>query len=476
MDIQQNEINRWAKEHDHEIVGWWEDRRISGDMAVREGRDSLIAEAKKVHADGIVASDLSRWTREDALAAFSLLNELRGAGIEVKTVAEAWLDLSQPFAYTILVALIERNHQQLETTRANTRKGLRASQEAGTWIGRVPWGWQRVRELRADGGVRVPGKNYWIKPARPAEIRRLFEARAEGRSWAGIERVTGIRAASVREILTNEINRQVVSDELFDRAQRTGTLSNANARAYLLSGLLICPWCGRRMIGNVQRVWGPAGKTAHYRCKVWDNAIAHPWRAISERLVIRHLVAALERIRLSDADRAAVETKLRRSAPNQAALVKAHEKRVAQLEAKRRRVENGLAEGLIRPDRARQMLAEISDSETHLAPPPVVIAEAAANLTQLGSLPALIERARAAWLDQAEGGEAGEVARDVVYAANAVLREVVSRIEWPERRVKYRPRIVFAARYAAVIAVAEETTRQAARPRLRVVRSAATGA
>lgn len=441
MTIQKTEIEKWAAEGRHEIAAWFDDQATSGDTATRAGRDALLEFAKSQQAEAIVVSDLSRWTREDAMAAFALLDHLRKSGLRVVTVAEAWLDLSQPFANVVLAALLERNNQMLQTTRTNTSNGLKASQAAGTWIGAVPWGWKRVRELRADGGIRQPGTDYGIEPAEPEELRRIFHLRATGRSWHGIERDVGIRAATVREILTNQVNRKVVGDELFDRAQRSTAVERSDSRSYLLAGLLHCPWCGNRMIGNTGKVWRGLAKAPHYRCKVY--ASDHPWRAMSERLVIRHVIAALEAVRVTDIDRAVVASRLHQSHPGQAAAMKAYEKRVREIETRRRNIEEGVAKGAIRPERGRQLQAEEDEKEANLPPPPITVGTTEANLSLLESLPALVERARSGWPNEPE----------VTRATNAVLREVIARVDWPERKVKYRPRIVFAPRYAAIVSI-----------------------
>jgi hypothetical protein len=204
-------------------------------------------------------------------------------------------------------------------------------------------------------------------------------------------------------------------------------------------------------------------KSAHYRCKIWDTK--HPWRVMSERLIVRHLFAAVEPPRLQEQDRVAIQARLRRAQPGQAAAVKAREKQLRDIESRRRRIEEGLAGGLIRPERARAMLAELSDREASLPPQPVLAVAAEADLALLESLPAMLARARRAWPDEPE----------VTRAANAVLREVVARVEWPEPRVKYRPRVYFQPRYAALISVISTVpaSRAATASKKRAISSAA---
>ena len=43
--------------------------------------------------------------------------------------------------------------------------------------------------------------------------------------------------------------------------------------------------------------------------------------------------------------------------------------------------------------------------------------------------------------------------REGVLIANQLLRETIQRVEWPDRRIKYRPRIVLQPRYAGLYAL-----------------------
>jgi len=167
---------------------------------------------------------------------------------------------------------------------------------------------------------------------------------------------------------------------------------------------------------------------------------------MSERLIVRHLIAALELVRIEDTDRRAILTSLRQARPGQAAIIRERAKALRDLEARRRHVEDGVADGVIRKHRAKEMHEEIDRREREIPPPPVENISVEADLSLLEGLPEIIARARAGWPDE----------KDVVRAANAILREVVERIEWPERLVKYRPRVVFAPRYAAIISSVAE--------------------
>lgn len=491
MEIQEAEIKEWSAAKGHEIVGWFEDAAVSGDTAVRQGRDALLAAAAAMQAEGIVVANLSRWTRQDAPDAFRVLADLRDAGIQLKTVTEDWLDLSKPFGWSILALLLDRNNLELETIRANTRKGSQASRASGIWHGRLPWGWRRVRTLAQDGGTRVPGTDYGIEPAQRGAIRKMFEARASGMSTHTIGRRFEMRESSVREILRQERNQVVVGEDLWQRAQVATTWERHDSRGYLLAGLMVCPWCGRRMIGCARKGYGDDHhKNPYYQCRNFgappldgtrrprgrprmskgqEIGSDHPWRSVSERLFIRHLNALLESFVLSAEDQGAVVDRLAGSGAKQQAAAKAREKALRSLELQRKNIERGVATGTIRVETAKDLLAELLDREAELPPPPVLSTDPSADVALLAGLMPIVVRARQGWPDEPE----------VSRAANAILREVIHRIEWPieTRRKKYQPRIVLRDRYAAIWSAmrasnASSASRLAAARAKRVISSA----
>lgn len=121
-------------------------------------------------------------------------------------------------------------------------------------------------------------------------IPRVFELRAEGRSYPEIERLTGFKYSTVRQIVHNRaylgetqirgtwfpgIHQPLVSPELFEAAQR-GNRTGKRLGRDLLSGRVKCGNCGKRV--PIERS-GHAGGV--YRCKSRGHACGMPGRAAS---------------------------------------------------------------------------------------------------------------------------------------------------------------------------------------------------
>lgn len=77
LEVQADQITRWARDHRHKIVGWYRDEGESGTDPGRLGLLDAIAHAKT--ADGLVVPRLDRLAR-DVVLQETFLGELRRAG------------------------------------------------------------------------------------------------------------------------------------------------------------------------------------------------------------------------------------------------------------------------------------------------------------------------------------------------------------------------------------------------------------
>ncbi len=350
-------------------------------------------------------------------------------------------------------ALVEKNHLQLVEIRTKSKAGQQRAIRNGIWVGRVPYGWERVHQIseHEDGQPR-DGVNYWIRPNHRLrdKLTRIYELRAAERSWNSIERATGIDQETVRGILKNSRNREIVGDELWGRAQHVAVVQRADSdRAYLLSGILRCPWdrttekpdLSHRLIGQAAKTWEMAkGKATapsapRYICRNYRTE--HPWRSISERLIWRHIEPVLQCLVVAEADRELVASRLESLRPRSddgAARIE----EIARIERRRRRIEEGVAASVIRHDSAQEMLAKLDKEEAGIPPPQIESDDIRADLSLLSSLSGLI--AQLEW----------PADREQIAIANRLLRDVIIRVEWPDRPVKYKPRIVLSDRYVAL--------------------------
>lgn len=443
-DNQRDDILAWAAEKGEPIVDWRHSRFVSGDDSERFDLVEITGALKRADARGVVCADLSRWSRDDVPTFFSGLQKVLQAGYEVRWVSEDWLNLGQPFAWTMLSMLVERNHEALKEIRRKSSAGVRQAQSRGIWVGRIPFGWERAHRLdeEPDGKPR-PGVNYGIRPNHRlrGRVTRIYELRRDGHSWHDIERREGIDEQTIRGIVSAERNREVVGDELWAAAQRPGPTFRSDSRGYLLSGLLVCPWCGNRLIGSAVKGWETLKsdrtiKIPRYLCKTWRGQ--HPWRGLSEKRLMSHVLPVLDAMTIAPAQQAEVATRVGRPDREVEAIRRRVARERAGIESKRRRIEDRLADDLIRPERAREMLAELDDRASLIVEPPPPGSTVAADLSILASLGTLIREVD--WPDDRQG----------IVLANMLLREVIARITWPDRAVKYRPKVELNPRYAAI--------------------------
>jgi site-specific DNA recombinase len=128
----------------------------------------------------------------------------------------------------------------------NVRMGMRQAAETGRWQNRAPTGYDMVN------GELVPNE------AAPL-VRRVFELRAEGKSYPAIESEVGFKYSTVRHICENRVylgetrlrdewfpgnHPAVVSVELFDTANRSHIPGRRRSKD-MLSGKARCGPCGR---------------------------------------------------------------------------------------------------------------------------------------------------------------------------------------------------------------------------------------
>src|SRR6187551_1185549 len=73
--IQQEEIQRWARERDVEIVETHIDRDVSGAKEQRPGFEAAMESLRKRRADGIVVATLDRFSRQSTIDALKKVQE-----------------------------------------------------------------------------------------------------------------------------------------------------------------------------------------------------------------------------------------------------------------------------------------------------------------------------------------------------------------------------------------------------------------
>ena len=172
----------------------------------------------------------------------------------------------------------------------NVHLGITEAIAKGRWLNRAPSGYDMI--------------NGELKPNEmPPLIARVFELRSLGQSYPEIERATGIKYSTVRQICGNRvylgltrkldnwfpgIHQPLVTQTAFDAAQR-GNATGRRIGKDLLSGRVRCGQCERRIAVE----YNDKG-TAIYRCKHRGQGCNIPGRSApglqrAARLAIRVL-------------------------------------------------------------------------------------------------------------------------------------------------------------------------------------------
>ncbi len=159
----------------------------------------------------------------------------------------------------------------------NVRMGMEQAARKGRWLNRAPTGYSMV------DGMLVPNEDA-------AQVRRIFELRAAGESYTGIEAATGVNYSTVRQIIHNRvylgevrlrdqwfpgIHEALVTAQQFQAAHRAHVPGRRRGRD-LLSGRVRCGIC-HRIVGVDYNERGQA----IFRCWNRGRGCRQPGRSAS---------------------------------------------------------------------------------------------------------------------------------------------------------------------------------------------------
>lgn len=158
--------------------GW--DRKV-----VRPEFEEMMSAVRAGHVDAVVVFSLSRLTRQGALEAMLINEELARYGVRLVSVEEPYLDTSTPMGLAIfgLIAALAQQESDLKSAYITaTKETLRA---AGSHVsGMAPYGFQSIRQPRGDLVVvkLVPD------PAEAPHVRQMVEWALSGMAASAIAR------------------------------------------------------------------------------------------------------------------------------------------------------------------------------------------------------------------------------------------------------------------------------------------------
>lgn len=270
-ELQEEKCRAWCVANGHEVVAVVSDIMVSGGS---KDRFTSIFQALEDHSpDLFVVADLSRWTRDSVTRYFAVKAILDNAGCKLVSVDDAWMTTDMPFVDTITSARVEANQQERLILKRKTSEGVRKAVAAGKQMGRCyGWTWH-PRERHDHGGAQCELIGEWTQD-RDAIV-ALFEDWVSGVSLTDISLRHPVTRGAVRRHIIANRQREIVGDDLYDRAQATLRARSQRSDAKwgsLYAGLLVCPFCGWTLIQSGAH-WG------HYLCH--RRAQGHDWFSIS---------------------------------------------------------------------------------------------------------------------------------------------------------------------------------------------------
>jgi DNA invertase Pin-like site-specific DNA recombinase len=184
LEIQEQTIRGWARQHGHRVVLWARDEGVSGSngLDMREGLADALQAVRDHQAEGLVVSRLDRLAR-DLVLQEQLLADVRRMHAEVfsTSAAEASYlsdDPDDPSRKLIRQVLGAVNEYERAMIALRLRSGRRRKAENGGYAyGSPPYGWRAVgRELIEDADEQTA-------------LRRMRELRVGGSSFREIAAV-----------------------------------------------------------------------------------------------------------------------------------------------------------------------------------------------------------------------------------------------------------------------------------------------
>lgn len=182
LDIQEQEIRKWARQHHHRLLKVIRDEGVTGTTDEREGLTEAIGAVRYNGADGLVVLSLDRLARSLTVQE-GALQAIWRAGGRVLTVEQGEVQPDDPDDPTRtlirqVIGAVSQFEAAMVALRLRRGRQHKASQ-GGYAYGRPPYGYRAVDgELVED-------------PAEKAAISRMRKLRREGKSLREIAEALG---------------------------------------------------------------------------------------------------------------------------------------------------------------------------------------------------------------------------------------------------------------------------------------------
>lgn len=319
VDEQRAELSAYADAHGYAIVQWFVDEALSGATDDRPAFQCMIALCRSDDRPAAVLMwSLSRFGRNEQDGPYYRA-DLRRRGVEVVAIGQPVP--AGPMGNIYEAMLDWHNANFLDDLRRDVQRGHLAVLRQGYIVGgRPPVGYVAVRAplgQRRDGAPRY-GVRWEIDPQTAPRVREAFAMRAAGATLAEIHQTThlhrnmpgysamfarttyrGLYTYGAQEFpgLVPALIDDATWQAAYDRRKEHRPPRVASSH-YLLSGMVVCGYCGQRVHGCSRRNRTTPTPTVYYRCiaKEINACASHYVRAeIIDRAVVEEvLVKALD--------------------------------------------------------------------------------------------------------------------------------------------------------------------------------------
>ena len=272
-DQQRATAQRWADGNDAVIVDEYISIDVSAKTMDRDDVDAAVARIRSGEVDGIVVAWLDRFSRARVDEALRVFNDIQAAGGRLVAADMAGFDPRDPTGELALTVMLGVNRYQLRQVTARYEMSIKDAIADGKKPGPVKFGYRYTDATpKAKGGI-VDSHLVPVEELRPVVL-GLFQRKAEGGTWLELARWldevvprpdgTKWHRNTVRGIIKSRTylgevfhgpHRNVNAHEplvplaLWRRAQPEPGRRTPRG-TYLLTGLVRCAACGRRLKGG----------------------------------------------------------------------------------------------------------------------------------------------------------------------------------------------------------------------------------
>ena len=273
-EAQRIRCGQYAKIHDLGPVQYLSDEGFSGKNLDRPAMQELLALIETGEVAHLVVWRLDRLTRDTGdQSRLIRLCEKYCVAIHSVNEGPVRVDTASGRMQAGIHGVFAQYYR--EHVVENVRMGQDQAARKGRWQNHAPTGYDLV--------------NGYLQPNEHAHlVRRIFQLRADGMSYNGIERATGIKYSTARHICLNRaylgevthrgetfagLHEQLVTTEQFEAAQRAHIPGRRRGKD-LLSGKVRCGHCGKVLCVEFNEKG-----TAIYRCKHRGKGCEMPGRS-----------------------------------------------------------------------------------------------------------------------------------------------------------------------------------------------------